>query len=122
MSISTSIVSSLNFNTNISTVQYRVPPFKQCHRNFLRDVLNGSKRLIKKKDIEYISVPGWDELAVKNLWPELKDDSEFNIYFQDEFANDKSPNREYFFDILNTIYPEYLKTIMKHASAQRYTD
>jgi len=31
------------------------------------------------------------------------------------------PNREYFFNILNTVYPQYLNQIMKHASEQRYT-
>ena len=56
-------------------------------------------------------------MAVKNLWPELKIDPEFNVYFQDEYSQDKSPNRSYFFDILNTVYPDYLKSLMKHVSA-----
>ena len=28
----------------------------------------------------------------------------------------RGPNRKYFFDILNNIYPAYLKQIMDHAS------
>ena len=42
-----------------------------------------------------------------------------NIYFPDKFAKDKGPPREYFFNILNTIYPEYLQKIMGHASKER---
>ena len=61
-------------------------------------------------------MPGWDELAVKHLWPHLKKDDKFGIYFQDKYADEKGPCRKYFFDILNTIYPDYLQKIMAHAS------
>ena len=42
-------------------------------------------------------------------------------YFQDEYTGGRGPNREYFYNILNTIYPEYLHKIMTHASKQRFT-
>lgn len=71
--------------------------------------------------VDFVHVPQYDELSVKNLWKDLKNDTAFNIYFQDTFAEDKGPCRKYFFDILNTIYPEYLNKIMKHASKQRFT-
>ena len=62
----------------------------------------------------------FDELSVKALWSDLKNDPAFNIYFQDNYADDKSPARHYFFCILNSIYPEYLKQIMDNAANQRY--
>ena len=43
-------------------------------------------------------------------------DAFFNIYFQDNYADQKAPNREYFFNILNTVYPEYLKSVINHAA------
>ena len=61
-------------------------------------------------------MPAWDELSVKNLWKDLKNDSNFNIYFHDKYPAERGPSRKYFFDILNTIYPEYLKQIMDNAS------
>ena len=64
---------------------------------------------MKKNAVNYIHVPAYDELGVKNLWKDLKDDKEFNIYFQDEYPNGRYPAREYFYNILNTIYPEYLQ-------------
>ena len=70
--------------------------------------------------MDYISVPHFQELSVKRLWLDLKQDSKFNIYFNDEFPEEKVPNREYFYNILNTIYPDYLKSIMAHASKERY--
>ena len=90
------------------------------NKDFLKAVLTDDKRLMKKKAVDFIHVPGWDELAVKKLWPDLKEDAEFKVYFQDEYANEKGPCREYFFNILNTVYPEYLGNIMSHAAKERF--
>ena len=53
-------------------------------------------------------MPHYDELSVKKLWPQFKKDANFMQYFPDSFADTKGPARQYFFDIMNTIYPEYL--------------
>ena len=41
------------------------------------------------------------------------------MYFSDKYPKDKGPPREYFFNVLATIYPEYLKECIDHAAAQR---
>lgn len=91
-------------------------PEIQVNKDFLKSIFLDEKKLFKKKKIEYIKVPHWDELPVKKLWGDLKDDAAFSIYFQDKYADQKLPHREYFFNILNTIYPDYLKSVMDHAS------
>ena len=75
----------------------------------MKQVLTGEKRLLKKNEVNYIHVPGYEELSASRLWGDLKDDKTFNIYFQDNYANQKAPCRDYFFNMLNTVYPEYLK-------------
>ena len=64
---------------------------------------------MKKTDVQKITVPHYDELSVKNLWPQLKKDVDFTQYFPDKYPVEKGPPRQYFFDILNTIYPDYLQ-------------
>ena len=98
-----------------------MPPIRQVNKDFLKAVFKDTKKLLKKNQINYVAVPCYDELAVKNLWPMLKKDAAFVIYFQDDFADQKMPNRDYFFNILNTIYPEYLQSIMRHAAKLRFT-
>ena len=66
-------------------------------------------------------MPHYDELSVKRLWPDLKKDPEFASYFPSVYAQDKGPPRDYFFNILNTIHPEYLQKIMAHANQERMT-
>ena len=87
----------------------------------MRQVLIGTKSLKKKSEINYIHVPGYEELSTNRLWKDMKDDKNFNIYFQDEYANQKAPCRNYFFCLLNTVYPEYLKKIMEHANKERHS-
>ena len=71
--------------------------------------------------MNYVNVPHYEELSVNKLWPTLKDDDDFNIYFQDKYPDDKGPNHDYFFNILNTVYPDYLQQVTEHASKQRFT-
>ena len=49
----------------------------------------------------------------------MKKDPEFCSYFPTKFPKDKGPSREYFFNILNTLQPEYLTKLMAHASKER---
>ena len=51
----------------------------------------------------------------------MKKDAEFCSFFPTKFPKDKGPPREYFFNILNTLQPEYLAKLMAHSSSQRMT-
>ena len=72
--------------------------------------------LLKKKAVTTVEVPFFDELAVKRLWPQLKKDLDFAKYFPDSYPGDKAPSRDYFYGVLNTIYPDYLQKIMAHSN------
>ena len=64
-------------------------------------------------------MPLYDELSVANIWPMMKAEKKFVIYFPTKMAKNRLPDREYMFNILNTIEPEYLQTLIKHANEQR---
>ena len=76
---------------------------------------------MKKSDIKSIEVPHYEEISVKALYPEFKKDAEMMSYFPDKYPAGKAPPREYFFNILNTLQPDYLGEVMLHASKQRMT-
>ena len=40
-------------------------------------------------------------------------------YFPDVYPKGKGPPRAYFFNILNTIHPDYLANVMAHANKER---
>ena len=45
----------------------------------------------------------------------------FIQFFPDDFAERRGPSRDYFFDILNTLYPDYMVKIMAHANKERHS-
>jgi len=53
------------------------------NKEFLRKVFIDEKKLFKKKQVDYIHVSHWDELSVKNMFKDFKEDKAFMMYFQD---------------------------------------
>ena len=43
-------------------------------------------------------------------------DAEMMQFFPDTYPKGKGPPRKYFFDVLNTIHPDYLAQVMTHAN------
>ena len=90
------------------------------NKDFLKAVLNDEKRLLPMNECKFINVPKFDELSTKNIYPLFKQDPAFMIYFPNEFPKDRLPHREYFFTVLNTVYPEYLAKLITHANKMRF--
>ena len=89
------------------------------NKDFLKEVLAGKKSLLKKGEVNFIAVPHYDELSVKALWPDLKKDGDFLAFFPSTYPKGKAPPRDYFFNVLNTLQPEYLDQIIGHANELR---
>jgi hypothetical protein len=64
--------------------------------------------LFRINQINYILVPIYEELSVKKILDMVKNESEIISYLPDELLTKKIPEREYFFNILNTVYPGFL--------------
>ena len=54
------------------------------------------------------------------MYPLFKDDPAISIYMPDSLPQNKLPAREYFFTILNSVYPEYLAEAIAKANKLRY--
>ena len=103
------------------SLQFYLPDETVVTKDFLKAVLAGRKQLFKKSEIKEIAVPNYEELSVKNLFPMFTKDANFMSFFPDKFPKGKGPPRKYFFDVLNTLQPEYLAQVMSHANKQRMT-
>ena len=51
--------------------QYYVPPPSSCNRDFLRQVLNGEKKLLKVSECKFVNVPKFDELGTSHIFPKF---------------------------------------------------
>lgn len=66
-----------------------------------------------------ISVPLYDELSVIRVWPMMKDDEKISKFFPTKMAKGRMPDREYFYNIVNTFHHDYLAELLRHANKQR---
>ena len=89
------------------------------NKDFLKEVLSGSKALLPLNKVKRVNMPHYDELSVFRLWPEMKNDSEFMKYFPSKFPERRLPDQNYFFNILNTVMEVYFEQIMSHANKAR---
>ena len=90
------------------------------NKDFLKQVLGDEKKLLPIADCKFINVPKFDELSVKSIYPLFGQDQAMMRYFPDSYPREKGPTRDYFFTVLNTLYPEYLAKVIKHAHKVRY--
>ena len=65
-------------------------------------------------------VPKYEELSVKNLYKDALQDPEISPHFPSpEQSLKKLPERDFFFNIIGTIKPDYLKQIIDEANKNR---
>ena len=86
------------------------------NKDFLKEVLSGKKKLYELNDVKRINVPKYDELSVLSFWPQMQKDDKFMQYFPTHFPKGRVPDREYFWNIMNTLMPEYTASLIKHAN------
>ena len=89
------------------------------NKDFLKEVFSEDKELLELINVRWINVPLFDELSVVNIWPMTKENKQIMKYFPNKLPKGRVPDREYFFNILNTFQPLYVDQIIQHANAQR---
>ena len=68
-----------------------------------------------------IVVPHYEELSVKNLYGDaMKDELVKNYLPELEQNSNRLPEREFFFGVLNSLRPLYLKKIIEDVNKVRY--
>ena len=68
-----------------------------------------------------ISVPFFDELSVKNIWPHMQKAGNFMMFFPDKLPKGRLLVRRYFFNVLNKCNSECVPHLIQHANLQRHT-
>ena len=96
-------------------MQLYLPPDVSLNKDFLKDVIAERKHLLRLDQIKWVNVPYYDELALKSVGPQMANDPKFTCFFPENMPRGRSIDRTYFYNVLNTIYPEYTSAIIKHA-------
>lgn len=67
-------------------------------------------------EVKRVNMPFFDELAVLHFWPDMKNDEAFMRYFPTRLPKGRFPDRDYFWNIMHTLMPEYTQALIKHAN------
>ena len=102
-------------------LQLYVPPTKMLNRDFMKQLLAEEKKLLELRQVVHVNVPHYDELSVKKFWPLMQRDKTFMLYMPDATPDGRLPEREYFWNVLNTLQTAYVQRLIEHANAQRMT-
>ena len=89
-------------------MQLYLPPEYMVNKDFLKEVFTEKKQLMKLNDVKRVNVPLFDELSVVKFWPMMKTDCQFLTYFPSKLPKNRVTDREYFRNIFNTLYPDYV--------------
>ena len=96
-----------------------MPLERNYNKDFIKKVFKGEKHLYRVNEINYITVPIIEELSVLKVLDMIKDDEHIKTFFPDEFFTKKTPERKFFFDVVNTVYEDFLPPLINHASSIR---
>ena len=80
-------------------------PYEQCTKDMIKEIFCGEKKLMKLKEVKFITMPKYDELSVKNLYDKLIELEGMKQFFPSKYAKGRQCDREYLFNIANTLHP-----------------
>ena len=83
--------------------------------------MKNERGLLPLKELKQVNVPFYDELAIKHIYPLVKNDSKVMRYFPSKLPEGRLPDRDYFWNVLNTVNEPYVSQLIKHANELRMT-
>ena len=105
----------------LAAVQFYVPPDLMVNKDYIRQILTEEKEFLPLKSVKHVNMPMYDELAVKNMWPHCRDIPGIMRHFPDKLPKGRLPDREYFWNVMNTLNEEHVGNLIRHANGQRNT-
>ena len=82
--------------------------------------MNGQKSYYVTKDVKLVSVPRYSEITVKQVINFIFDKPHILKYIPNlKKSSDKSMDREFLFNIVNTVEPEYFPELVRQVEAER---
>ena len=108
------------FILHIIILQYYLPPYEMFTKDFVKEVFASKKKLLKLKEVKFIQVIKYDELSVKNLYSKLVQLDGMADYFPSNYPKGRHCDREYMFNIANTLHEDIIKELVDHALKQRH--
>ena len=83
-------------------------------------VLQGKKKLLKMKDVNFCNAPSYDETGVKALYAKVIEMPNMADYFPSKFPKGRQCDLKYLYNVWNTLHPNDVKEVIQYANNQRH--
>ena len=88
-------------------------------KDFAKEIFSGQKKLLKLREVKFVNVTRFDELSVKNLYGRYMELEGFKFYFPTKYPKGRQCEREYMWNVANTLYEDITQEMIQHANLQR---
>ena len=89
-------------------------------QRFFEGDLQGREISTQENHIMFIEVPKYDEISVKNLYDKLIKLDGMSKHFPSNYAKGRQCDRDYMFNIANTLHPNVVSELIRHAHKHRF--
>ena len=73
------------------------------------------------QQVRFTNVPAFAEIGVKHIYEKAMKLPGLSDYFPSKMAKGRTIDKVYFYNVFNTIYPDEVAALIKHANSKRYT-
>ena len=73
------------------------------------------------KHVNFINVVKYDELSVRRLYKDFLNLTGMKLYFPDTYPKGRQCDRDYMFNVANTLHEHIVKEIVEHALTIRHS-
>ena len=82
-------------------------------------ILGGEKKLMLKSDINPVDVGNFPELSIKAMYEDFSERPEVKPYMPPKINKGRQVEKEYFWNIVNTLFEDEVDAMVSHAHTQR---
>jgi len=100
-------------------LQLYVPPPAIMNKDFLKQVLAEEKKLLPLKNLKTVNVGHYPELAINKMYKEFAARPALKPYLPDTFPKGRQIDKTFFWNLVNSFYPEEVQSILEHCNIQR---
>mgnify|MGYP003315214058 CR=1 FL=1 len=72
-------------------------------------------------EVRFTNIPAYGEIGVKYMYDKAMTLPGVKKYFPDIVPKSRTIDKQYFYNVFNTLYPDDVAALIKHANDQRYT-
>jgi hypothetical protein len=96
-----------------------VPKLRYCTEEFLEQLSSGKKFLFKNIHVKNISVPKYPEFDFEVCSEAWEDYPELAFFLPDKHGEGRAYDRDFFFNVVNTAYPDVVTRLVNRAHEER---